>query len=194
MLSAIRRHTEPIMPNYAYVILISGWLIWVAPFLLAVRTPAPAKNVDRRARWGILLVAVAYSILWQTKFWERPLPSWRLVTSTTFFLLAGVLSWTATRSLGRQWRLDAGLSSDHEMVMTGPYRIVRHPIYTSMLCVLLGTGFMITPWLLLFVSLVVFMVGREIRVRLEDRLLASHFGDRFQEYKCTVPAYIPFVK
>ena len=182
------------MPSYAYAILITGWLIWVAPFLLAKRSPAPARNLDRRARWGILLVAIAYSILWQTKFWERPLPGWRVATSTAFFLVAGVLSWTATRSLGRQWRLDAGLSTDHELVMTGPYRVVRHPIYTSMLCVLLGTGFMITPWWLLLVSLLVFMAGTEIRVRVEDRLLASHFGDRFREYESSVPAYIPFVK
>jgi protein-S-isoprenylcysteine O-methyltransferase Ste14 len=56
---------------------------------------------------------------------------------------------------------------------------------------------MITPWWLLLVSLVVFMAGTEIRVRVEvveDRLLASHFGVRFQEYKRSVPPYIPFVK
>jgi protein-S-isoprenylcysteine O-methyltransferase Ste14 len=52
---------------------------------------------------------------------------------------------------------------------------------------------MIAPWWLLFVSLVVFMVGTEICARVEDRLLASHFGDRFAEYKRSVPAYIPFV-
>jgi protein-S-isoprenylcysteine O-methyltransferase Ste14 len=63
-----------------------------------------------------------------------------------------------------------------------------------MLRILLGTGFMITPWWLLLVSLVFFMAGTEIRVRVEDRLLASHFGVRFQEYKRSVPAYIPFVK
>ncbi len=182
------------MPSYPYAILITGWLIWVSPFVLAVRSPAPARNLDRRARWGILLVAIAYSILWQTKFWERQLLSWRVATSTVFFLLAGVLSWTATRSLGRQWRLDAGLNPDHELVVTGPYRVVRHPIYTSMLCVLLGTGFMITPWWLLLVSLLVFMAGTEIRVRVEDRLLASRFGDQFRKYESRVPTYIPFVK
>lgn len=63
------------MPSYAYGFLITGWLIWVPPFLLAVRSAAPARDVDRRARSGISLVAVAYSILWQAKFWEKPLPS-----------------------------------------------------------------------------------------------------------------------
>jgi protein-S-isoprenylcysteine O-methyltransferase Ste14 len=182
------------MPSSAYAVLITGWLIWVAPFVLAKRSPTPPRNLDRRARWGMLLVVVAYAMLWQTKFWERRLSSWRVAISIAFFLLAGVLSWSAVRSLGRQWRIDAGLSSEHELVMTGPYRRVRHPIYTSMLCVLLGIGLMITPWWLLLLSVVVFMAGTEVRVRLEDRLLASHFGERFEEYRRNVPAYIPFVK
>ncbi|MFI5071576.1 MAG: methyltransferase family protein, partial [Terriglobales bacterium] len=171
-----------------------GWAIWVAPFVLAPRNRGPAKAMDRRARWGILLVAIAYSMLWQSKFWERPLPGWRLACSVALLALAGVVSWTATRSLGRQWRLDAGVNADHELVMMGPYRVVRHPIYASMLCILLGTGFMITPWWLLLASLLVFVAGTEIRVRIEDRLLASHFGERFKEYRSSVPAYIPFVR
>ena len=183
------------MPGYAYAILAAGWLTWVAPFLLALRGLArPNKSLDRRARWGILLPAVAYSILWQGRFWERQPSTARVVTSTAFFLLAAVLSWTATKSLGRQWRMDAGLNPDHELVMTGPYRLVRHPIYTSMLCVLLGSGLMVSSWWLLLISFLVFMAGTEIRVRVEDQLLTSHFGARFKEYKRRVPSYIPFTK
>ncbi len=161
------------MPTYAYVILVLGWLIWLTPFLRAKQSEKPAKQVDRRARWGILLVAVAYTLLWQGRFWERsPRP----------------------RALGRQWRIDAGLSADHELITSGPYRFVRHPIYTSLLCVLLGTGVLITPWWLLLPSLLLFIIGTEIRVRIEDHLLASQFGERFAEYQKRVPAYIPFPK
>jgi len=109
-------------------------------------------------------------------------------------VLAILLSWTATRSLGRQWRIDAGLNPDHELVTSGPYRFVRHPIYTSMLCVLCATGLLVAPLPLLFLAMPVFIVGTEIRVRIEDRLLASFFGERFNSYKQSVPAYIPFVR
>ena len=77
---------------------------------------------------------------------------------------------------------------------SGPYRLVRHPIYTSMLFLLCGTGLMITRLPLLLMATTVFMLGTEIRVRIEDRLLASRFGDRFRPYQRSVPAYIPFVK
>jgi len=59
---------------------------------------------------------------------------------------------------------------------------------------LLGTGFLITPWWLLLASLLFFMIGTAIRVRLEDHLLASHFGEPFVEYQQPVPAYIPLLK
>jgi protein-S-isoprenylcysteine O-methyltransferase Ste14 len=63
-----------------------------------------------------------------------------------------------------------------------------------MLCLLLGTGLLITLLLVLLLSVVPFMIGTEIRVRVEDALLAANLGESFQEYKHGVPAYIPFLK
>jgi protein-S-isoprenylcysteine O-methyltransferase Ste14 len=189
-----REDTIADMPAYAYAILAAGWLAWMTPFILAKRHAQPAKLVDRRARWGMLLVVVAHSILWQSKFWERSLSGWRLALSIAFWLCASLLSWTAPRALGRHWRIEAGLSSDHELITSGPYRVVRHPIYTSILCALLGTGFMITPLPLLALSVVVLMAGTEIRVRVEETLLVSRFGDRFRDYQRKVPAYFPFLR
>ena len=170
----------------------------MAPLADAI-PPGQAKREACQAarsarRWGILLVAVSYSLLWQGRFWERSPWSWQVALSIAFFALASLLSWTGARALGRQWRIDAGLSADHELVTSGPYRFVRHPIYTSMLCIMLGTGFLITRWWLLLPAISLFIVGTEIRVRIEDSLLASHFGERFAEYQQRVPAYIPFLK
>jgi protein-S-isoprenylcysteine O-methyltransferase Ste14 len=59
---------------------------------------------------------------------------------------------------------------------------------------LLATGFMVTPWFLLLASVLVFLVGAEIRVRVEDALLQDRFGDKFEEYRRGVSAYIPYVR
>jgi protein-S-isoprenylcysteine O-methyltransferase Ste14 len=182
------------MPAYPYAILVAGWLLWMTPFVVIKRSSNPAKQIDRRARWGVVIVAIGYALLWQGKFWQRQPHSWQIVLAIILFALGSLLSWTSTRALGRQWRIDAGLSADHELIMSGPYRLVRHPIYTSMFCVLLATGLVVTPPVLLLFAIVVFLIGTEIRVRIEDRLLASQFGDRFQEYRRRVPAYIPFIK
>lgn len=182
------------MPSYAYVVLAAGFLIWVAPFLLARRKSEAPSKVDRRARWGMVLQGIAYMLLWQGHFWGAPLLTWRLVLSILFLGMAGFLSWTGTRALGRQWRFDAGLSAEHQLITTGAYRFIRHPIYCSMFCVLLGIGFMVTPWPLFLLATVVFIGGTEIRVRIEDQLLALRFGERFREYQQRVPAYVPFVR
>jgi protein-S-isoprenylcysteine O-methyltransferase Ste14 len=79
-------------------------------------------------------------------------------------------------------------------VQSGAYRLVRHPIYASMLCMLLGTGFLIAPMPALLLALVFFLIGVEIRIRIEDALLAARFGEAFVEYRHRVPAYLPFIR
>jgi protein-S-isoprenylcysteine O-methyltransferase Ste14 len=182
------------MPGYSYVILAVGWTLWILPFLLFKRSSSAPEKLDRRARWGVLLEILAYSLLWQSDFWARSPSIWRIALAIVFFILACPLSWAGVRALGRQWRIDAGLNPDHQLVQIGPYRIVRHPIYTSMICMLLGTGFMITPWPILLLATVLFMIGTEVRMRIEDQLLASRFGNQFREYQKSVPAYIPLLR
>ena len=104
------------------------------------------------------------------------------------------LAWAATRHLGKQWRYEAALSEDHELIQTGPYRWVRHPIYASMLGMLLATGAAWTWWPMFVAALIVFLAGTEIRVRAEDRLLAERFQESFIAYRSRVPAYIPFLR
>jgi len=110
------------------------------PFWLLEQNNEAPQKLNPRARWGLLLVLVAYSLLWQNSFWARPLNAERIAISMIFLALAALLSWTGARALGRHWRLDAGLSKIHKLVRSGPYRLIRHPICVSMLC-LLGTGF-----------------------------------------------------
>lgn len=182
------------MPAYAYGVLAFGCLIWMLPFLLLKRNKEKAQHVDRRARWGILLMVIAFSSLWQGKFWETSPAAWRLALSIILFILASLLSWTAVQALGRQWRIDAGLNPEHKLVMSGPYQVIRHPIYTSLLCLILGIGLMITPLPLLALATLAALVGTEIRVRIEDGLLASRFGKQFDDYRQNVAAYIPFIR
>lgn len=184
------------MAVYAVVLLLSGWVIWVVPFALARKrsgTPA-AVQVDRRARWGILLEGFAYGLVWFGDFWKRPTSDARVAGAALLFAVGAALAWGGTRALGKQWRIDAGLSADHDLVRSGPYRIVRHPIYASMLAMLLGTGLLITPWPRLGAALLLFLAGTEIRVRIEDALLASRFGAPALEFQRRVSAYIPFVR
>jgi protein-S-isoprenylcysteine O-methyltransferase Ste14 len=179
------------MPGYVYLILFCGWLAWLFPFFFLANRSQKAQHVDPRARWGVVLQMIAYALLWQGHFWLFRPPTWRIALGVSFLIAASLLSWTSVRALGRQWRVDAGLNSDHQLVRSGPYAIVRHPIYTSMLCILLGTGLLVTSWLLFGIALIVFLAGAGIRMQVENKLLADRFGSEFASYKRSVPAVIP---
>jgi protein-S-isoprenylcysteine O-methyltransferase Ste14 len=182
------------MPVYVYAVILAGTALWFSPFVVISRFNfQTAARTDRRARWGILLQMVGYSLLWQGAFWTRRPEVWRVVLLVVFLALANVLSWSGARALGRQLRLDAAVGADHELVRRGPYRWVRHPIYTSMLCVILGTGLITAPYPLLPASILVYLAGTEIRVRIEDGLLAANFGAAFREYRKSARRYIPFI-
>jgi protein-S-isoprenylcysteine O-methyltransferase Ste14 len=182
------------MPAYAYLILAAGIVVWFYPFIPAHKSTGPAKIVNPRSRWGVLLQFAAFTLLWQGHFWQRPLTAWRMLLSIALFAIAAALSWTSSHALRGQLRVVAGLGADHKLIRSGPYSLVRHPIYTSMLVVIFATGVVITPWPLFLGSLILFVVGTEIRVRTEERLLASQFGEEFHDYKREVPAYIPFLR
>jgi protein-S-isoprenylcysteine O-methyltransferase Ste14 len=180
------------MSSTAAAVLIAGWLAWMAPFFLLKRGPS-AQRIDRRARWGIALEAVGFAIVWFRPRWIAHPGPLRIVPAAAAFAAAAWLSWTSALALGRQWRFDAGLNADHQLVQTGAYRIVRHPIYTSMLCMLAGTGLLTTRLWLVAIAMAIWIAGTEIRVRIEDSLLASRFGEEFDDYRRRVHAYVPFL-
>lgn len=181
------------MPPYAYVVILAGTGLWFTPFLITRFNFKTPQKVDRRARWGIFLEFIAFMLLWQGPFWTRTPQAWQVAISAVLLLLANLLSWSGTRALGKQLRVDAAVGTDHELIRSGPYRIVRHPIYASMLCVLFGIGTITVPLWQMTISLVFFLIGTEIRVRLEDGLLAARFGGDFEKYRSATPRYIPLV-
>lgn len=180
------------MPLYALA--AAGSLLWAAAFPFFRSGQRGTVSVDRRARWGVVLECAGYSLLWQGSFWLRSPAAWQVGLSVFLFAAASLLSWSAARALGRELRVDAALNAGHELIRSGPYRWVRHPIYTSMLCMLSATALLMTPLRLFIPALLLFLVGSEIRMHIEERLLASKFGEQFGDYRRSVPRWIPFLK
>ena len=173
------------------------WVAWSSAFVNVREKAAGQKRVvtASASRWGIVLEMVGFALVWA---YVRPVGFEKsaalLIASMVLGPPSVALAWVATRHLGKQWRYEAALSEDHELIQTGPYRWVRHPIYASMLGMLLATGAAWSWWPMFAVALVVFLVGTEIRVRAEDRLLAERFQDAFTEYRSRVNAYVPFIR
>jgi protein-S-isoprenylcysteine O-methyltransferase Ste14 len=176
-----------------YAIALALWIGWMLPFLHKAAGPREKAVVtDPSARWGMILEGVAFGIMWSIP--ALTVPAWRIAVALVFGAVGIVTARLAVQHLDKQWRFDAALNADHELVQSGPYHVIRHPIYAGMFAMLLAAGFLIAYWPVLIAGIVLFVVGTEIRVRVEDRLLRSRFGERFDSYSRQVSAYIPYVR
>jgi protein-S-isoprenylcysteine O-methyltransferase Ste14 len=185
------------MLSAATVELLVCWFAWGYPFIL--RTPHRQKRLsvtDPVSTWiGMTLQGAAIFAAWAIRYPHGDTPDMpRVLLSMAMGPCAAILGWSAVKHLGRQFRVSAGVFVDHELVRTGPYRMVRHPVYASLLLLLLSTLLLLTPWPWFGISLALYLAGAEIRIRAEDRLLASHFGEDFAKYRKEVRAYIPFLR
>ncbi len=181
----------------AFAELLLCWILWSLAFLKPRRQAADRKEVAKSpsSKWGILLVMVSFALVWayvRPVGFHKSAPS--LIASMILAPPSVVLVWVAARRLGKQWRYAAALREDHELIQTGPYRWLRHPIYASMFGMQLATGFCWTWWPMFLASILCFLAGTEIRVRSEERLLESRFQDSFRAYRSRTRAYIPFVR
>ena len=185
------------MRTIALAELLLCWIAWWYPFLF--RAPhfqnRPSITVPWPTRIGLLLETGAFAIAFVFHLpIFQPAGELRSVLGMAIAVPAVMMAWQAVEHLGKQFRLHAGLYDDHELVRSGPYAIVRHPIYSSLLMMLVATCLQMTRWPWALAAFVIFIAGTEIRVRSEDQLLASRFPEKFADYRSHVPAYLPFVR
>ncbi|MGA8364524.1 MAG: isoprenylcysteine carboxylmethyltransferase family protein, partial [Solirubrobacteraceae bacterium] len=122
--------------------------------------------------------------------WQTPLA---LGVVTDAIVLAGAaFSVWARITLGRNWSAEVTFKQDHELIESGPYALARHPIYTGLIAMALGTainygraiGFAV------FLSLCGSLWWK---AQQEERIMSRHFPDAYAEYKMRVRGIIPFV-
>jgi protein-S-isoprenylcysteine O-methyltransferase Ste14 len=188
------------MPPNARVV---GGVIAGAWCLLALYWLARAAGNKRTARrlggpWRALfpigLVLLAHLILH-----ARPLevqilpraPATRI--AGVIACVAGVaLAIGARRALGANWSAAAALKQGHELIRRGPYRVVRHPIYSGLLLAAAGTVAALLPTLQGLACLLILATGLRLKSLGEERLLGERFPE-YAAYRREVKALIPFL-
>jgi protein-S-isoprenylcysteine O-methyltransferase Ste14 len=190
------------MPKFVFILVMCSWFAFVAVFFFRKKPEkAPERKRDRDSILGVAIQGVAYALVWSIHriFFSPILPVGRtievaieIITVVVAFLSVWIVM-SAVRTLGKEWSITARLVEGHELAMRGPYRFVRHPIYTGMLGMLLATGLAISQWFSLLAAIVIFFIGTIIRVRSEERLLREQFGAQFDDYARRVAAMLPGV-
>jgi len=184
------------MPDYLQAI-EAAWGAWVLSWALAA--PFSSRTVKRSGTMflplGVIFVAALLAQRFFPDFQDRAL--WTLSRDAGWAMfgltVAGFLfAWWARVTLGRLWSGTITLKSDHHIVDTGPYGIVRHPIYTGLLfsafasAVAYGhtTGFAMAA---------VLVLSFFIKAAAEERFLSRELGaDAYAAYRARVPMLVPF--
>jgi protein-S-isoprenylcysteine O-methyltransferase Ste14 len=98
----------------------------------------------------------------------------------------------ARMHLGRNWSSRPGIKVDHTLIRTGPYQVVRNPIYTGILFGYAGTAIVIGElWAFLLILFV--MAGFLMKIRVEEKFLLEEFGEAYVQYRKEVKALIPYL-
>ena len=141
--------------------------------------------------WGFVAVWVIIRVLpdlhWQDVAVRAP---WARILGLVILVGFTALTLWARVRLGTMWSMNPVVKQEHKLRTDGPYRITRHPIYTGMLGMLIGT-FLLSGsgrWILLIPVGIVLL---EIKIHLEERLMMAEFPDDYPRYRRQVPQLIP---
>jgi protein-S-isoprenylcysteine O-methyltransferase Ste14 len=176
------------------------WLAWLAYWMWAAAATKKARRVESLAigltHWtplavGVLLLSLPPMSLmgWLSeRFLPRSLLSFWLSVALVVTGLGFAVA--ARLHLGSNWSGVVTLKDDHALIRSGPYGLVRHPIYTGVLLALLGSAMARGDWRgLLGLLLIAASFLRKIAI--EERWLAEQFSGDYARYQRDVPALIP---
>jgi protein-S-isoprenylcysteine O-methyltransferase Ste14 len=173
-----------------------AWLVyWVVMAFTTKRTIERGGLIGYRLVAGLLIFAAFvadrfFHISLHARVWQRT-PALGIATDLLVLAGAAFTVW-ARITLGRNWSAEVTFKQDHELIESGPYALVRHPIYTGLIVMGLGTAINYGR-VFGFVVLVALCGGLWWKARQEEQIMSRHFPDAYAEYKARVPAIVPFV-
>jgi protein-S-isoprenylcysteine O-methyltransferase Ste14 len=184
----------------AYANLIPAlWLIWLIYWYIAGRNvKATQRHESPASRAGhIVPLMIGAWLLWAPRLPGDAFLGKIIEPSLTLFfvgvgLVAAGLAFSiwARVHLGRNWSGTVTLKQDHELVRDGPYRYVRHPIYTGLLLAFVGCAVARDEWRVL-IAIVVIYAALWRKLKLEERWMIEQFGDAYRRFIAEVPALVP---
>ena len=184
-------------------LIVGMWIaigvFWAILWIVRVEAGKPAARVESRGS-RLIHLAIMGAAFWLL-FRESPqlgplslriLPDLPLVEYAGLTVTFAGLAFTAwaRAMLGRNWSAVVAIRQDHRLIRTGPYKWVRHPIYSGLLLGMLGTAIYFGQ-LRGLVGVALGLAAFWMKARLEETFLIEQFGPEYVEYKKEVKALIP---
>jgi protein-S-isoprenylcysteine O-methyltransferase Ste14 len=183
-------------PLNASHLMWDAWIVsWIAAMAWSRRATARPPAVDQLIHW--LPTAVGFGLLSFGSIRTHFPPLWSL-PETVGWILAGVcgagllFTWWARIELGSLWSGSVSRKDDHTVIESGPYRLVRHPIYTGLIAAAFALGVLVSQAANL-AGAALMALGFWLKARLEERFLSQELGEAaYADYRRRTPMLVPF--
>jgi protein-S-isoprenylcysteine O-methyltransferase Ste14 len=170
-------------------------LVWAGGWRISKPTSRTAEGLNSLTPYLPVLIGVALILVhvlpqsWiKEPLWPHSLALDAAGLAVT--VLGAVFAIWSRVTLGRNWGSVPQVKEQHELVVKGPYRIVRHPIYTGLILAVAGTGLAQDKGIWLFMVVLIF-ASYWLKIRVEERLMMEIFPEEYPEYRRRVKALIP---
>ncbi|MDC8001212.1 isoprenylcysteine carboxylmethyltransferase family protein [Aequorivita todarodis] len=187
----------------AKIALHLAWLVFLIVWIIgALQTKKTDKQEPllKRFLWYWFPLIIAGLLLGPTEWFMGMWIRENFVEHTNLVGIIGAsIAWLGTLlacwsrfSLGKNWSVSVQLKKDHELITTGPYKIIRHPIYTAILLLFIGNTLIVGDYRAILAILIVFF-SLWRKLKLEEQWLTEHFGKTYIDYKAKTKALFPWV-
>jgi protein-S-isoprenylcysteine O-methyltransferase Ste14 len=167
------------------------WSLWA----FATKRTQTRERFASRIPYLVLTTAAFYAMF------SRPVPEWlrlRILPPNSAIANLGIaltaagllFAIWARAYLGRNWSGNVTIKVDHELIRSGPYRWVRHPIYSGIILAMLGTAIN-KGQLRCFIAVALLWIGFSLKSRIEEQFMVTTFGQEYEQYSRSTGAIIP---
>ena len=95
-------------------------------------------------------------------------------------------------TIGKFWNVTVDLKENHQLIMEGPYKYIRHPLYTASIISFIGTILIISTWLLA-ILFIIYLIAYYFMAKQEEKILLEKFGERYKEYIKNTGMFFKFI-
>lgn len=138
-----------------------------------------------------MIVPIVYVFSSVLDFADYTLPSWLAWAGVVLFALAILLLWRSHHDLGRNWTVIVSLRKKHELITSGVYKYIRHPMYSAHLIWAIAQIMILHNWIAGYSFLIVQIPFYYFRINNEERMMIEQFGNSYKSYMQKTDRLIP---
>jgi len=180
-----------------FILLISAAVLWLSQPGFSKQDMNSDKQSDKLSIL-LILIASSISVFSSVIEWAYFTPDKSQINSVTvigfIFLLIGICFrvWSIN-VLGKNFTATVKITREHELIKTGPYKLIRHPSYLGAFVAIIGCPVFLNNTYTIFISCIAMTIAYYFRINVEEKTLSNHFGKYYEDYKKGTYRLLPLI-